>query len=257
MGESDQDLLAGIAGLLYTEGSEQSGTNEGNVAQMVCPWCRSDNPTGSEACLACGGPLMHQQGSEPGTGGEISGPEFNPGARFTPIGEAQEWVQSGETGDSRDAGARRTYPLIWRTLADAAAISVSGFLLGLIGEVSGPGWAGMVGGAAIGAAVSLSSRNIPLTMLGAPLGTLFGAGLWLVARASGAGWGGMVWSALLLGVLGTLPGGHRPVIHGSCLMKLRPFLGAAAGIFWAGLGVWFSWGLRQLVINLLQTIPGG
>jgi hypothetical protein len=224
------------------------------MSRIVCAWCQTVNQADAETCLACGAPVGRQRL-------EVT-PDLEPALeirptlnlqKIEPAGQAldtQDLQRVGETAEQVYNQALNLYGLIWRTLGEAFSIALCAFMLGLLGGATSLAFWGVLAGAAIGLAVGLVAKNFWLHLL-TPLALLVGAGIGLLPWALGFGPGGM----LLFGLVAALLAaglGRQALQRSGWWERLRPFVGAAGGLFFSLLGALAGAGLQWLVGSLGQ-----
>jgi hypothetical protein len=217
----------------------------------TCEYCATANPKEALVCIACGAPL----------------PTPKPKSTLTPQVEivstkvptstqkisAQEIRQTGEKLDKVYATAFSTYATLWRTLAEAAVIAITGFGIGFVGGAIGPATIGVIGATVVGLVVGLSRKNYYLTLLGAPIGlivgVLFSVLLWFL-KASPT----IIVLVITLGsILAAWIGSYQtPFSRLNWWEKARPWLGTAGGFAFGLLGALLGYGVRAIV----QTVIG-
>jgi hypothetical protein len=206
--------------------------------RIPCEYCLAVNPGNRRTCLACGAPL----------------PKLAPVKKTTPKSDLPVPVQTlesarkgGEEVDKLFTNAVYAYSLLWRTVAEALAITVVTLAIGVTAGVTGVPFLGAAGGLLVGLAVGWPIKIAYLTMLMAPAGMVIGAVLGLVLWAVGLSQAVAV-PMILLAVLGGAVGGRRVAYARRNLWeKLRPFLGALGGLGFGILGTLIGWGLQSVV----------
>lgn len=211
---------------------------------LTCDYCAARNPSGGTRCVACGAPLPLPK--PPVT--KITRvetpvappPAFTPPAE--PIGEELKKA-AGAIGSTIGALSIGTYLL--RTAAEAVAIAVSAFIIGL-NAGSAPTNLGnntlfillaAGGGGLIGLCVGLVSKRVVWTLLSAPFGALLGtvAAIFLGLNQPRQPWMAVftLGGAVLFALLGSYrsSGGLIP-----CYQRIRPFLGLVGGLVFGLLG---------------------
>lgn len=220
------------------------------MRQAVCDWCGTLNPAGDQTCVACGAPL-EAGAPEPAVPMNVAVISVPPPVS-SQAGELDDLRQAGETAERAYHQALSVYAGLWRTLAEAAAISLAGLALGLIGAAVGlAGW-GLLAAGVVGLVVGLTTKNYWLTALGAPLGALAGAVLWLFPWVLGLSVQGMVFSTGVLAVLGALVGRRPSAAHKNVWDRLRPWLGLTGGLLFGGIGVLVGLALLWMVKSLIR-----
>ncbi|MBE0696141.1 MAG: hypothetical protein IH586_04390, partial [Anaerolineaceae bacterium] len=90
------------------------------------------------------------------------------------------------------------------------------------------------------------------TLLGAPVGFVVGALVGLLLWVVGLGKGVLVFPMILFAAAAALVGGRRvPFQQRRTWQKIRPFVGALAGLALGLAGMLIGWGLRAAVETLL------
>jgi hypothetical protein len=217
-----------------------------NAARLICPFCDSVNPVQDE-CQACGGPL-EAAGSrivqEAVKEHEIPLAETEY-FRDEPAGvdEVQELARTANQVGRTALGA---YSLLWRTLAEAGAIALVGFVLGTLGGLTALRPWGILAGGLVGAAVGRSHKRTLGILLGAPAGALLGVLGGIVLMLIGLPPQALLVAAAAGALIGA-PLGSRPYGMFRWWQKLRPWLGLFGGLAFGFLGMIIGWSLAQTV----------
>lgn len=211
---------------------------------LTCDYCATHNSVGSARCAACGAPLplpkppvtvitrMETPVAPP--------PTFTPPSE--PIGEELKKA-AGAIGST--IGALSIGTILLRTAAEAVAIAVSAFIIGLnagsapinLGNNSLYLLLAAGGGGLVGLCVGLVSKRVVWTLLSAPFGALLGtvAAILLGFNVPRQPWMALfaLGGAVLFALLGSYrsSGGLLP-----CYQRIRPFLGLIGGLIFGLLG---------------------
>jgi len=207
-----------------------------------CDYCATNNPSGAKVCSACGAPIDKVLNKQPvkiaGTKPlRVQSEEYQ-----LPFQEIQD---AGEKAEEAYFTIMNTYSIAWRTVGEAMAIAVSGFIIGAAGGATGMSLWGVVGAVMVGIAVGMTKKNFIPVVLSAPgasiLGLLLGGLFWISGNP-----GMMVFSVSILAFLGAILGGQRRGGYQSMNWweKARPFLGGFGGL---------GFGLLGMILGILIT----
>jgi hypothetical protein len=217
----------------------------------ICEYCATANPVEALVCNACGAPLPIPKPKS------TLAPEIEIISTRTPsITQnipTQEIRQTGEKLDKAYTAAFSAYATLWRTLAETAAIAITGFGIGFVGGAMGPATLGLIGATAVGLVVGLSHKNYYLTLLGAPIGlvasVLISILLWFLKASPTTIVIIITLGSILAAWIGSY---HIPPGHLNWWEKVRPWLGTAGGFVFGMLGVLLGYGIRSII----QTVIG-
>ncbi|MCI0521562.1 MAG: hypothetical protein L0Z70_15060 [Chloroflexi bacterium] len=211
------------------------------MAKIVCSWCQTVNDAGAAACIACGAPIAQQRSMPAETP-----PARKAGLPPPPVRSelsTQDLKKAGEATEQAYNVALGAYAALWRTLGEALAIAVTGFILGFIGGASELAPVGLLAAALIGVVVGLTSKNFWFSALSAPFGALLGVVIWLPIWALGAPPQGMVFTAFLAAAILARLGGY-PARQPRFWQVMRPFLGLLGGLLFGLLGLLLGLGVN-------------
>jgi hypothetical protein len=215
--------------------------------RIVCEYCKTSNPRDAGACLACGGPLVRPK------------VDLEPKVTTVQSSEEPEQIQSediqkaAEKADDLYFMAWNTYAIAWRTVGEAIAIALTGFILGFVGGATESIFPGILGATLVGLAVGVTRKQFYIVLISAPAGLLlglgFGAAIWFLGGVPQV----MVYTGLVFAITGAFIGGRRslPFKHRNCWEKSRPFLGALGGFVFGILGSLIGWGIVAGIQSLL------
>lgn len=217
---------------------------------LICEYCNTSNPRDAKTCLACGGPIKR--------------PLANPTIQATAVttktktqkADTQDLLKIGEKADDVYFTVLNTYVIAWRTVGEAISIAFTGFILGLVGGITGVYFPGILGAVLVGIAVGFTRKQFYLVLISAPVGLLLGFALGAVVWVLGGDPQVMVYSGLVFAMLGALLGGRRslPFRHRNCWEKSRPLLGAFGGFASGMLGTLLGWAIVSGVQALIKAI---
>lgn len=146
-----------------------------------------------------------------------------------------------------------TYAIAWRTIGEAIAIAVSGFIVGVVGGATEMFFWGIFGAITIGIAVGFTHKNFMMVLISGPLasivGLLISAFFWI------GGWSGAsVFVVTIVTVFGSILGGKRRPLFKSrnYWEKARPILGALGGVFFGILGTLLGLGIVNTITFFSQ-----
>jgi hypothetical protein len=211
---------------------------------LTCDYCASHNPIGETRCVACGAPLPLP--SPPVTKiTRVETPITPPPAFSTPAEPIGEELKKAAGAIGSTIGALSIGTYLLRTAAEAVAIAVSAFIIGLNAGSAPTNLHGntlyfllaLGGGGLVGLCIGLVSKRVVWTLLSAPFGALLGtvAAIFLQLNQPRQPWMAIfaLGGAVLLALLGSYrsSGGLIP-----CYQRLRPFLGLAGGLVFGLLG---------------------
>ena len=158
----------------------------------------------------------------------------------------------GEKVDKAASTAFYIYSLFWRTLAEAIAIAITGFAIGLVGGATGMALWGVVGAATVGIVVGFTIKIYYFTIISAPAGIIAGAVFCVLLWVLGAPPSLDVFVLTLFTSLAAYIGGSRsPYRHRNWWEKIRPLLGAIGGLISGLLGMGIGVGIQAAVAKLL------
>jgi hypothetical protein len=233
-----------------------------STSTITCEFCSTLNPDGNTHCLACGAPLSKAPKptiNPAESASPIPQPAMNPasmtGKTTTANQQMQQARQIGEQVEDVGRKALYAYSLLWRTLAEAAAIAITGFGIGLIGGATGTAFWGVLGAAGVGLGVGLAIKITTLALFSAPVGLVIGAVIGLLPFVLGGGVKVFVFTTSIFAFLAAVLGGRPfPYSQRNLYEKLRPFIGAAGGLVFGLLGMLVGLGLRAAVNALLVPV---
>ena len=218
--------------------------------QIPCGYCGAENPAGSNRCIACGAPVEVPASmpvrvtttntpagstSSNWTRTDTTTEQINDAVDATPL--SQE-LKDGLKAASAGLGALGVGSFLYRTIAEAAAIAFSSFLVGYASGSARIFYLAVIGGIVLGLAVGSVVKRSLWVMLSAPVGSILGMLAALLANSFDPS---VFWSPILAMIGGTLfafIGSRRRSKTG--LMKwyerIRPVLGMVGGLVFALLG---------------------
>jgi hypothetical protein len=218
--------------------------------QITCGYCKTQNPWEAKSCLACGGPLTH--------------PEVDLETKVTlaPSSEKPKQPQNEdikkvtEKADELYFMAWNTYAIAWRTVGEAIAIALTGFILGFVGGATDTLFPGIVGATLVGLAIGITRKQFYIVLVSAPAGLLLGLGLGAMIWFLGSEPQVMVYTGMIFAIIGAVIGGKHslPFRHRNCWEKARPFLGTMGGFVFGALGALIGWGIAAGIQSLIETI---
>ena len=223
------------------------------TAPILCPFCGSANQAASE-CQACGGPLE-------GVAFETNSIPEMPLAQYDEIGvpvslppvpkSGSDDVQElARTASLVGRSALMAYSLVWRTLAEAIAIGLTGFVLGTLGGLTGLGPWGVLAAALVGMLIGRAHKRTIGILTGAPGGALIGLLLGVILTQINLPPQILLLSTTVGALIGA-PIGSRPVGMFRWWQKLRPWLGLFGGLGFGILGLFVGWSIAAaLAITL-------
>jgi F0F1-type ATP synthase assembly protein I len=214
----------------------------------TCESCSTNNPRGAQACSACGAPFDIV----------VNEPHVKLAAAVSPRIQRENTQFPKE--EIQDAGEKveeayftiiKTYSIAWRTVGEAIAIAVSGFIIGVVGGATGMSPWGVLGALIVGIAVGMTRKNFMVVVLSAPVASILGlflGGLFWVSGYPQM----MVFCVSILAILGAALGGQQRGKFQSMNWweKARPFLGALGGL---GSGL-FGMGVGFLITQTIALI---
>lgn len=214
---------------------------------LICEYCASHNPAGGQRCIACGAPLPVSRFIPPKVTlveSSVAPPSVNlHQEEDQPLGKI---VSEGAAIVGSGLGLLGIGGLILRTVAEAVAIAVSAYIIGMHAgtadiNMRGPALYFLIalgGGGLLGLSVGLVTKRVLFTLLSAPFGTILGGYLipvFLSLKTPVSPWPALF--AVAGGVLFALLGGHRSSNKTlACYQRARPFLGLLGGLFFGLLG---------------------
>jgi ribosomal protein L40E len=218
-----------------------------SVKVIICEYCATSNPWDANTCLACGGPLTRPK------------VDLEPQVTTVQTDEKPKQPQSedvkkaAEKADELYFMAWNTYAIAWRTIGEAIAIALTGFILGFVGGATGVIFPGILGAILVGLAVGFTRKQFYLVLISAPAGLLLGLGIGAAIWFLGGGPQVMVYTGLVFAIIGAALGGRRslPFRHRNCWEKARPLLGAMGGFAFGILGTLLGWGISTGIQSLL------
>jgi len=216
--------------------------------QVVCEYCATQNPGEASTCLACGGPLPPPKTN------------LEPEVTTVPSDDKRNQIQTEdikkatEKADELYFMAWNTYAIAWRTVGEAIAIALTGFILGFIGGATGMVFPAIFGAALVGLAVGLTRKQFYIALISAPAGLLLGLGLGAMAWFLGSVPQVMVYTGLVFAIIGAIVGGRQsaPFRNRTCWEKSRPFFGTSGGFIFGAIGALIGWG----IVNVIQELLG-
>lgn len=208
----------------------------------ICEYCATANAYEALSCMACGAPLpkLAAMPVTPAAAAKKTSPVI-------PSKKLETARKGGEDVDKLFTNAMYAYSVVWRTVAEALAITAVGLGIGIAAGVTGAPLLGVAGGLLIGLAVGWPIKMAYLTFIMAPagmvVGAVFGLGLWALGLPRL-----VVLPMIALAVMGGWLGGQRvPYARRNAWEKMRPFLGALGGFGMGILGTMIGWGLQSVV----------
>jgi ribosomal protein L40E len=217
---------------------------------IICEYCSTSNPWEANTCLACGGPIIRPLADPT--------PQITtvPTQNKPPKPDTEDLLKVGEKADEVYFTVLNTYAIAWRTVSEAISIALTGFILGIVGGVTGVYFPGILGAILVGMAVGLTRKQFYLVLVSAPAGLLLGFGLGAAVWILGGGPQVMVYTGLVFAITGALLGGRRspPFARRNCWEKSRPLLGAFGGFAFGLLGTLLGWGIASGVQVLIDAI---
>lgn len=216
--------------------------------RIFCEYCETNNPWEGSTCLACGGPLAR--------------PKIDLDPKVTTV-QLNEKLKQPQSPDIKKAAEEtddvyftvlNTYAIAWRTVGEAIAITLTGFILGFVGGATGVIFPGILGAMLVGLAVGLTRKQFYIVLISAPAGLLLGLGLGAITWALGSEPQVMVYTSLVFAIIGAVLGGRcsLPFRHRNWWEKARPLLGAIGGFIFGVLGTFLGWGIRAGIQSLLS-----
>jgi len=219
-------------------------TNTLHEKSIPCEYCGSNNQRDAITCIACGAPLNNNL--QPKLI-DVE-PIIQPKSTKPFISAEEEISQVVEKTDEVYLKVMNTYAIAWRTVGEAIAIAVSGFIIGVVGGATDVVFYGILGAITIGITVGLTQKIFLMVLISGPiasiLGLLISAFLWI------GGWpGASVFVVTIATVFGTLLGGKRrhPLKSRNYWEKARPILGALGGVFFGILGTILGLGIVNTI----------
>ena len=160
----------------------------------------------------------------------------------------------GEKADDAYFTVLNTYAIAWRTIGEAVAIAISGFILGFVGGATEMLFAGILFATVLGVVVGLTRKNFYLVLASAPIGALIGMAVGAIPWVLGAGPKVMIFSAGIFANIAAVVGGKRnlPFERRNWWEKARPFLGGLGGFGFGLIGTLIGWGLITAIQKLLS-----
>ena len=214
--------------------------------RILCDYCNTVNDAEASTCQACGAPIMRPVVPvEP----KVTVPEEPAQPAFS---EA-DLRKAADKADEVYFTLWNTYAIAWRTLGEAIAIALTGFVLGFLGGVTWQYFPGVLGAGLVGLAVGLTRKQFYFALISAPAGLLLGLGPGALVWALGGDAAVMVYTGLVGAILGAIVGARRNLPFGkrNCWERARPFLGLLGGLAFGLLGTLIGWGLRAGVEALI------
>ena len=215
--------------------------------RIICEYCATSNPWEANTCLACGGPLTR--------------PKVDLEPKFTPVqssekpkpDQSEDVKKAAEKADELYFIAWNTYAIAWRTVGEAIAIALTGFILGFVSGATQVIFPGVLGAVLVGLAVGLTHKQFYIALISAPAGLLLGLGLGAAIWFLGGAPQVMVYTGLVFAIAGAVLGERRslPFRRRNCWEKARPFLGALGGFVFGVLGALLGWGISAGIQSLL------
>jgi hypothetical protein len=209
------------------------------MSKIVCAYCETLNESGSSECIACGAPL---EAVEPVVETQSDPLPFE-------IQPLENMKQANDLEEFQKALIPASYALgtVWRTLGEALAIGLTAFGLGALGAITDMAVWALLGAALVGIVVGRSTKNFWRTILGAPLGALFGMLVGGTMWSVGLGSKWVVFTTMIGALLGAVIGGGRRTRGSNLWDRLRPWLGALGGIFFGVIGLFVGESIQQLI----------
>ncbi len=216
--------------------------------RVLCEYCATPNLMGKKNCVACGAPL-------PKAPPPVPKPAKTIGKATRANRELQEVRETADKAENVARKAMFAYSMIWCTLAEAVAIAICGFGIGLVGGAVGAPALGVIGAVLVGIGVGISTKIYYFALFSAPVGLVIGAVIGLVPFLLGVPAVIFVFTTTLFAFLGAVLYSRNVLYQQRNLYeKLRPFLGAAGGLVFGLLGMLLGVGLKAAVDALLKTI---
>lgn len=242
---------------------EPKGSLEVTVSQtqmITCEFCETLNPAGRETCLACGAPLPKKTNPPAGLDRIVySAPHPEASQSDSAVAANNQMQQEREDGEKVEEIGRKAlyaYSLLWRTLAEAAAVAMTGIGLGVIGGVTGSSGLAVPGAVLVGIGVGFAIKIPLLALFSAPVGllagVLVGAVLYVLTDILAL----IPVCASLCAFLAAIIGGSNiRRVEANLYERLRPFIGSAGGLVFGLLGMLLGLALRAAA-NALLTHSG-
>lgn len=210
------------------------------VNKIPCSYCGWLNNTDLENCQACGAPLEVQQPEK------VVDFEALPFERSDgPFGVVDQQNDLEQIQKVLQSAAGFAYSIAWRTAAEAIAIGIVAFSLGVIGAITNLGVGAFLGALLVGGAIGSVVKNFWFTLFSAPMGALAGFLLGVLLSSAGGDPRLFVVSTSLIAILGAILGGRRPTNSG-WWQRFRPLLGVLGAAIFVILGLIMGEGLQQL-----------
>jgi ribosomal protein L40E len=209
----------------------------------LCEYCGTQNPKEATACLACGAPLeFHPKKTTPP---QAAIPVMTARSNRKPEDEIKD---VSEKIDEAFLTVMNTYSIAWRTIGEAIAIAITGFIIGVVGGATGMEFWSILGATVIGIAVGFTQKNFYVVLFSAPggalIGLFFGAIFWIGGKSEF-----VVFVVTITAVIAAIIGGRRRPAYNvrNWWEKLRPFLGGLGGLGFGALGTLLGLGITGML----------
>lgn len=215
------------------------------MEKVICEYCATLNDLEATECQACGAPLPKSESAA------VVAVDFEPALDKTVFEPGSE--NGTEQLQKMLNTAASVYGILWRTLAEAGAIALTAFMIGVVGAVNDMAFGAIVGAVLVGVMVGAVSKGFWLTLIGAPIGGIIGAALGMVAWSMGFAPG---WAVLLMcggAILGAWLGSYRLASGTNWWERFRPLLGALGAFFFVMLGILLGEGFQQF-FRLMMSV---
>ena len=204
----------------------------------ACTYCKAQNPSDGDFCVTCGAPI-----EKPVT---LKVVKPTPKKSIHPTLEEKHPEEIAQKIGEKVEDAYYVYAVGWRTFAEALAISIAAFIIGVASGATGLGYWGLLGAIAVGVTVGLTGKMFYLALISAPLGAFIGLGIGFVPLLLGFEKALPV-SVTIFAAWGAILGGRRRVDFKdrNWWEKARPFLGGLGGAFFGFLGLLLGLGIEK------------
>lgn len=216
---------------------------------LKCEYCTCANPADNQTCLACGAPLPKNIPSI-----QKSTQTASISKKIVDTTHLENARKTGEDVEKIYRKGLLIYALGWRTLAEAAAIAIVSFAIGVTGGATHmPVW-GIVCAALLGFAVGVTIKSYYLVLLSSLLGFVLGTVICIITWIIGLPPQIMVFVVTFFSIMASIFLGHPiPYKQRMFYEKIRPFLGMIGGTIFGFIGMGVGLGLRVAAMTLLGT----